>query len=243
MEEKLTFHTNNEFDKLIDLLDHPDQLQIRINFLKNSGHTLEDEVEGFIFYYDYYNGDINSIKEKLTAQEKYFKAKIDHKRSYKLTIGWAASIFIILGTSIYFYLQKQINNHTLDTIYEEVGLPNFMSKNESIEIDWKNIMFNYKTHQFQKIISISNPAKNDTLTYFQGIAAFRLKNYKNGIQLFNEVETKSDFFNKSLYFKAICYYQLNKIAAFEKTISEIKPEVNDPAFNEKVKELKSHLST
>jgi hypothetical protein len=135
-------------------------------------------------------------------------------------------------------LQKQINNHTLDTIYEEVGLPNFMSKNESIEIDWKNIMFNYKTHQFQKIISISNPAKNDTLTYFQGIAAFKLKNYKNGIQLFNEVETKSDFFNKSLYFKAICYYQLNKIAAFEKTISEIKPEVNDPAFNEKVKELK-----
>ena len=238
MEEKLTFHTNNEFDKLIDLLDHPDQLQIRINFLKNSGHTLEDEVEGFIFYYDYYNGDVNSIKEKLTAQEKYFRAKIDHKRSYKLTIGWAASIFIILGTSIYFYLQKQINNHTLDTIYEEVGLPNFMSKNESIEIDWKNIMFNYKTHQFQKIISISNPAKNDTLTYFQGIAAFRLNQYDKSINFLNQIRPNSKYINKALYFKAICYYQLNKIAAFEKTISEIKPEVNDPAFNEKVKELK-----
>jgi hypothetical protein len=33
MEKKLPFHTDTELDKLIELLDHPEQLRIRINFL------------------------------------------------------------------------------------------------------------------------------------------------------------------------------------------------------------------
>lgn len=243
MEKKLPFHTDTELDKLIELLDHPEQLRIRINFLKNSGYSLEDEVVGFIAYYDFYNGDVYSIKEKLTTQEKFFTAKIDQKRSYKLTLGWAAGIFILLGTSIYFYLQKQINNHTLDTIYEEVGLPNFMSENENIVVDWKNIMFNYKTKQFQKLTQIHNPNQNDTLCYFQGIAAFKLNQFDKSVNFLNQIRPNSKYINKALYFKAICYYRQEKTTLLKKTLSKIKLEANDPAFNEMTNELKSHLST
>lgn len=243
MEKKLHFHSDTELDKLINLLDHPEQLRMRIHYLKNSGHPLEDEVDGFIQFYDTHAGNCKLIKERLKLQENKLFTQLPVKKINWILIGTAASLMIILGTSTLFFLFKQQSKIPLNKPYEEIGLPNFMGENLFSKINWKEIMVLYKTNQFPKIISISNPAKNDTITYFQGVASFKLKNYKNGIQLFNEVETKSDFFNKSLYFKALCYYQLNKIAAFEKTISEIKLEVNDPAFNEKVKELKSHFST
>lgn len=238
MEKKLPFHTDTELDKLIDLLDHPEQLRMRILYLKNSGHDLEDEVAGFIAFYEANEGNTQILKEKLALQEKKMLKQLPSKKTNWNVLQWAAIFLIIVGSSLFFYLYKQQSYPTISTPYDEIGLPNFMGENPSSKRDWKQIMVYYKTNQFKKIISISNTSKNDTLSYFQGVSAFKLKNYKNGIQLFNEVETKSDFFNKSLYFKALCYYQLNKIAAFEKTISEIKLEVNDPAFNEKVKELK-----
>jgi hypothetical protein len=48
---------------------------------------------------------------------------------------------------------------------------------------------------------------------------------------------KSNYYNKALYFKALCYYKLNDINQAKKLLQGIKLEKNDPSFNEKVKEL------
>lgn len=240
MEKKLPFHTDTELDKLIDLLDHPEQLRMRINYLKNAGHSLDDEVDGFIAFYEANEGNTLVIKEKLKQQENKLLYQLPSKKTNWTALRWAASLFIILGSSIFYYLYQQQTKLNLTAPYEEIGLPNYMGENQQSQIDWKEIMVYYKTKQFQKIISISNTYKNDTLAYFQGVSAFKLQEYEKGVVLLNNVENKSNFFNKSLYFKALCYYQLENSTAFEKTLSEIKIETNDPAFNEKVKELKSN---
>jgi len=239
MEKKLPFHTDTELDKLIDLLDHPEQLRMRIHYLKNSSHPLEEEVDGFIAFYENNEGNTALIKEKIVTQETKFLKQLPAKKTNWTAIRWAASLVIILGSSFLLYYYKQVSKLPLIKPYEEIGLPNYMGENQHSTIDWKEIMVLYKTNQFSKIISISNPAKNDTLSYFQGIAAFKLKDYVDGIQRFNAIESKSNFLNKSLYFKALCFYQLENNTGFEKTLSKIKLDINDPAFNEKVKELKS----
>ena len=238
MEKKLPFHTDTELDKLIDLLDHPEQLRMRILYLKNSGHDLEDEVAGFIAFYEANEGNTQILKEKLSLQEKKMLKQLPSKKTNWNVLQWAAIFLIIVGSSLFFYLYKQQSNPTISTPYNEIGLPNFMGENPSSKIDWKQIMVYYKTNQFEKIISIQNVSKNDTLAYFQGISKFKLKHYENSIQGFNSIEKKSVFYNKSLYFKAFSFYKLKKRSQFEKILSEIKLEVNDPAFNEKVKALK-----
>jgi uncharacterized protein YhbP (UPF0306 family) len=237
MEKKLPFHSDTELDKLIDLLDHPEQLRMRINYLKNSGHALSDEIDGFIAFYEANEGHTKTIKEKLALEEKKLLDQLPSKKTNWTSIKWAASLLIIIGSSLFIYLYQQSNN-TLSTPYEEIGLPNYMGENPSSKIDWKKIMVYYKTNQYQKITSIQNSSNNDTLTYFQGVSEFRLKQYDKSIQRFNSINKKSAFYNKSLYFKAFGYHKLKKINQFEQTLSEIKLENNDPAFNEKVEELR-----
>ncbi len=238
MEKKLPFHTDTELDKLIDLLDHPEQLRMRIQYLKNSGHDIEDEVAGFIAFYEKYEGDVHTIEKKLAQQEERITKQLTPKNNTMVIIRWAASLLIIIGSSLFFYLQNQSNKSKLNAVYEEIGIANYMAENEKSEIKWNSIMYEYKSKQFQHIIELSNPTKNDTLFYFQGISAFKLSQFKNSIQFFNQIKKTSSFYNKSLYFKSIDLYNLQQINAFQKTISQIKPDKNDPDFNEKLDFLK-----
>ena len=238
MEKKLHFHTDPELDKLIDLFAHPEELKMRVQTLKNSGTMLSDEVEGFIAFYEKHKGDVHTIEKKLALQEERITKQLTPKNNTLVIIRWAASLLIIIGSSLFFYLQNQSNKSKLNAVYEEIGIANYMAQNEKSDIKWNSIMYEYKSKQFQHIIDISNPTKNDTLFYFQGISAFKLSQFKNSIQFFNQIKKTSFFYNKSLYFKSIDLYNLQQINAFQKTISQIKPDKSDPDFNEKLDLLK-----
>ena len=237
MEKKLPIDNASELDLLIDLLDQPKALQMRIDELRNSSSTLTDEVEGFIAYFDAYQGDTVRIKEKLTLQEKKLLHTIATSSSHWLFNKWAAAIALILAGGItYMLLNKPTAKQDLQP-YEEIGLPNYMGPSTTTSIDWKIVMVDFKTHQFNKIIALNNSTNNDTLIYFKGVSAFQLKQYTSSKQLFNKLTPKSNYYNKALYFKALCYYKLNDINQAKKLLQGIKLEKNDPSFNEKVKEL------
>ena len=229
-----------ELDQLIDLLDQPASLQVRMDALRNSTTPLTDEVEGFIAYYDAYQGDTVRIKEKLALQEIKLLQPITTSSTHWFLNKWAAAITLILAGGItYMLLNKPAAKQDLQP-YEEIGLPNYMSPSTATSIDWKVIMVDFKTHQFNKITALNNSTNNDTLTYFQGISAFQLKQFTTSKQLFNKLTPKSSYYNKSLYFKSLCYFEQNDLNQAKRLLQEIKFEKNDPSFNEKVKELK-HL--
>jgi len=240
MEKKLPMDSASELDQLIDLLDQPKALQLRMDALRNSSSPLADEVEGFMAYYDAYQGDTVRIKEKLALQEKKILQPITTSSTHWLLNKWAAAIALILAGGItYMLLNKTAAKQDLQP-YEEIGLPNYMGPSIASSIDWKIVMVDFKTHQFNKITALKNSTNNDTLTYFQGVSAFELKQFTTSEQLFNKLTPKSNYYNKALYFKALCYYKLNDIKQAKRVLQEIKLEKNDPSFNEKVKELK-HL--
>ncbi|NDF60689.1 MAG: hypothetical protein EB100_06365, partial [Crocinitomicaceae bacterium] len=111
-------------DKLIDLLDKPEQLRLRVNYLKNSTTSNTDEIEGFIAYYDAYEGDTERIKEKLALQEKKLLQPITTSSTHWLLNKWAAAIALILAGGItYMLLNKPAIKQDLQP-YEEIGLPN-----------------------------------------------------------------------------------------------------------------------
>ena len=240
MEKKLPMDSASELDQLINLLDQPKALRLRIDAIRNSTSPLSDEVEGFIAYYDAYQGDTERIKKKLALQEKKLLQPITTSSTHWILNKWAAAIALILAGGItYILMNKPAAKQDLQP-YEEIGLPNYMGPSTATSIDWKNIMVDFKTHQFNKITTLKNTTNNDTLTYFQGISTFQLKQFNESKQLFNKLTPKSSYYNKALYFKSLCYYEQNDLKQAKRLLQKIKLEKNDPSFNEKVKELK-HL--
>ena len=180
-----------ELDQLIDLLDQPASLQVRMDALRNSTTPLTDEVEGFIAYYDAYQGDTVRIKEKLALQEKKLLQPITTSSTHWLLNKWAAAIALILAGGItYMLLNKPAAKQDLQP-YEEIGLPNYMGPSTATSIDWKVIMVDFKTNQFNKITTLKNTTNNDTLTYFQGVSAFQLKQFTTSKELFNKLSPKA----------------------------------------------------
>ncbi len=235
MEKKLPTDIDSELDKLINLLSHPEQLKLRIQYLKQSGQVLSDEIEGFIAYYDTCEGNTDLILEKLATLEKHFTKKHTIKKNRYKSISWAASILILIGTSSYLYLIKYQSKDSF-TIkpYEEIGLPNYMGENTKNIIDWKVIMYDFKSRNYHTLLNTKNITLNDTLSYFKGIAAYNLHRFEKSIILLNTIQKTSIYHNKSLYFKALCYYNFKNTFQVKKLIKSIKKEENDPAFNEKV---------
>ena len=241
MEKKLPMDSASELDQLIILLDQPKALQLRIDTLRNSTSPLSDEVEGFIAYYDAYEGDTERIKEKLALQEKKSLQPITTSSTHWLLNKWAAAITLILAGGItYMLLNKPAIKQDLQP-YEEIGLPNYMGPSTATSIDWKNIMAYYKTNNFQKITTIANKKNNDTLAYFQGVSWFKQKKFQNGIQSFEKIPKQSIYSNKGNYFKALCYFKLNQNAQTKELLNNCDLDMYDPNFNQKVNELKEKL--
>lgn len=241
MEKKSLITTSTELDKLIDLLDSPEQLRLRVNYLKNSTYPLSDEVEGFLSYYEIHKGDTTIIKEKLEQLELKTVGKFIAPTKKRETIKWVASIALIIGCGIAMYVSLSKNNSMKVIPYEEIGIPNYMGPSTTSSIDWKNIMVHYKTNNFQKITTLGNKTKNDTLYYFQGIAWFKQKKFQKGIQSFEKIPIKSIYSNKGNYFKAFCYYKLNQNTRAKELLNYSQLDIHDPNFNQKVKELKEKL--
>jgi hypothetical protein len=241
MEKKSPITPSTELDKLIDLLDNPEQLRLRINYLKNSTYPLTDEVEGFLSYYEIYKGDTTIIKEKLEQLELKTVGKFIAPTKKWDTLKWVASIALIIGSGIALYVSLSENNSMKITPYVEIGIPNYMGPSTTSSIDWKNIMLHYKTNNFQKITALVNKKNNDTLAYFQGIAWFKQKKFQKGIQSFEKIPLKSIYCNKGYYFKALCYYKLNQNTKAKEVLKYSHLDNHDPNFNQKVKELKEKL--
>ncbi len=240
MEKELPPFDPITLDSLVDLLDSPAELKQKINVLEQNSHPLPDEVEGFIQYYKLYEGNSEKIKQQLKKLETNFVLPNSEKRNVYLR--WAAIFILVLGSSITYYLVQSSNTNQITTPYEEIGLPNYLGEDKSSQIDWKNVMFLYKTKQYRKLSFIENKQQNDTLSYFQGIAYIKTDQPKKGINTLKTINAKSHFHNKALYFQCIAYINLNKKEEFNSLLSKVKLEKKDPEFNEKLKKLKNYSS-
>jgi hypothetical protein len=240
MEKELPPFDPITLDSLVDLLDSPAELKQKINVLEQNSHPLPDEVEGFIQYYKLYSGDSEKIKKQLKKLETNFVVPNPQKRN--VFLRWAAIFILLIGSSITYYFVQSTNSPQIAVPYEEIGLPNYMGVNKTSNIDWKNVMFLYKTKQYRKLSVIENNHQNDTLSYFQGIASIKDKNIEAGIKKLEEISPKSKYYNKALYFQCIALITINETEKIKSLLPKINQEINDPEFNLKLKQLKNHSS-
>ena len=74
--------------ELIPLLDYPTFLAEKIRHLKME-ESLNEEVDGFIFLYDHYNGDTQQIKNYLTqSKQKITQSTLPKIRCYLCDSHW-----------------------------------------------------------------------------------------------------------------------------------------------------------
>ena len=237
MEKDISPYDTITLDSLIELLDSPEELKQKVDELKQTKSQLSDEVDGFVMYYDLYQGDCAKIKKQLGQHETKFNLPAIEKKMFPL--NWVAIFILLIGSSITYYLLKTNQIQEITSPYEDIGLPNYMGENKTSKIDWKNVMFLYKTKQFKKLIKIENHQKNDTLSYFQGIASIKKNQLENGIKTLSNIPQSSYYFNKARYFQCVAYIGLKNTEQSNLILLKVKLEKNDPEFNKKVKELKN----
>ena len=96
-------------EELIFLLDDPKGLEVKIKELREFD-KLDDEIAGFIFLYNKYDGNTHQIKTYL----KESKEIIIKKKQQNSNLKWVkyAAIFIaLIGTLTFFLNQEQELNY------------------------------------------------------------------------------------------------------------------------------------
>jgi len=222
--------------ELKSLLDYPTFLAEKIRLLKME-ESLNEEVEGFIFLYDHYNGDTQKIKNYL-AQSKQKITRSTLPKIHKLNwVKYAAIFALIIGIGSYLTLQKTTKNYYKTYVDTDPGLPVFMSINKRALDQW---MLEYKDKNYQKSLKtgmqlLNENPNNDTIQYYLGVIQLELNRPKQAFHYFSKINTeKSAFSNQTSWLKAICCMYANKPKAKQmlETIAH-----SDSFYNAKAKEL------
>jgi len=207
--------------ELIRLLDYPTFLSEKIRHLKME-EALNEEVDGFIFLYDHYNGDTQQIKNYLTqSKQKITRSTLPKIHNLKW-VKYAAIFALIIGVGSYLILPTTTKNYYKTYVDTDPGLPVFMSINKHTLDQW---MLEYKDKNYQKSLKTGiqllneNPS-NDTIHYYLGVIQLELNNPKQAFHYFSKINTqKSAFSEQTSWLTAICCMYTNKSKA--KQILEI----------------------
>jgi hypothetical protein len=222
-------------EELIFLLDDPKGLEVKIKELSEFDR-LDDEIAGFIFMYNKYDGNTHQIKTYL----KESKEIIIKKKQQNSNLKWVkyAAIFIaLIGTLTYFLNQEQELNYYEKYADTDMGLPVFMSINKNKLDNW---MLDYKEKNYTKalkeglLLSKESP-NNDTINYYIGVIELELNRPQQAINTLKKITAKESVFNeKTAFLKAICLLDINKKKA---KIAFIQIRNNKGFFSEKANDI------
>lgn len=222
--------------ELIPLLDYPTFLAEKIRHLKME-ESLNEEVDGFIFLYDHYNGDTQKIKSYLTqSKQKITRSTLPKIHKLKW-VKYAAIFAILIGIGSYLTLQKTTKNYYKTYADTDPGLPVFMSINKHSLDQW---MLEYKDRNYQKslktgMLLLNENPNNDTIQYYLGVIQLELNRPKQAFHYFSKINTeKSAFSEQTSWLKAISCMYANQPKAKQmlETIAQ-----SDSYYKAKAKEL------
>ncbi len=165
------------------------------------------------------------LKQKLKTFHQPAAKVVPMKFAAKKWLVAASTIAVILTAGWFLFLKKAPNEKLFASYFRpDPGLPTTMSSSDAYEFE--KAMIDYKNGDYQKAIdSWKSQAKNDTLTYFIGLANQSLNNNKEAINLLTQVANDP---NKPFY-KDACWYlglALLKEKDFSKAISYIEKSEN-----------------
>jgi tetratricopeptide (TPR) repeat protein len=205
-----------ELNKLIELLDSPDQLKLIIE--KNRAHKdLDQSIRGFIAMYDALDGDCDKMKNQMAANKnEILKSLIKPKKSiFTLKfIRYAAMFVLIIASSLFVYAYLFNNRIELSARYTDPGIPNFMNSEENH--DMSTIMFYYQKKNYQKAdiliqAALKQKPSNDTLNYYASVLMYMNERGDSGWKGFERLGKGNGTYKaKSKYYQGLIYVNQGK---------------------------------
>ena len=162
------------------------------------------------------------------------------KTNFKF-IAIAASVLIIIGaTSFYFFFKSPDLPELASKYYEpEIGLPVELAVSNS---KWDAVMNDLKSGNIkeskEKLDKLKSSGTNDTLSYFEGVLDYELKNYGEAIKNFSSVNESAYYFQKAQY-RLVLSYLMSKN---KKSALEAIDKATANKYFAKLSELKAELS-
>ena len=239
----------NEIEKLIQLLDSPETLKSRISYLKKQSDNSE-AILGFIELYDQLHGDCTAIKAYFNESEMA-TLKLIPKKQFKIGnyLKYAAILIVFLSIGGYYFLNQSSNSENIHEYYQDPGLPNFMSSDQSNSIkNIENILFEFNKKNYKKSIQLiekqlTNNSKNDTLNYYLGLNHFYENQYLKSIQDFQKIQNSNSIFSDRIYyFSALIDINEKDYINAKKSLIKIK-HTNDENLKIAVKKLLNHIES
>lgn len=201
-----------------------------------------------------YQNIVDVIKEtgKENLRKKLKDADIEMDASTPLTqpaklnvpfrfLAIAASVLIIIGaTSFYFFFKSPDLPELASKYYEpEIGLPVELAVSNS---KWDAVMNDLKSGNIkeskEKLDKLKSSGTNDTLSYFEGVLDYELKNYGEAIKNFSSVNESAYYFQKAQY-RLVLSYLMSKN---KKSALEAIDKATANKYFAKLSELKAELS-
>lgn len=236
-------HIDFEFIMHFFMTEKEEQKRVHfLNFLKANRALIEDDtIIGLLLYLDKHNWDHQKLEEKLTTLTYPFqkhRKTVKHKTNY---LKYVASIIIIAASilSILYLTDPPLSKY----FPVETGLPNLMSSYSTQDNKWEklNTAFQHEDYEFVYITCkelIANKMHSDTLYYFSGIAAYKLKKYEEAASYFNQIEQykKSVFLIDSEYLLALSLMSTKEKKQGKEILKSMSNDPNHP-YSLQAKEL------
>lgn len=189
----------------------------------------------------------NDLKNKFALADEELDiatiVSINKKTNYKV-LAIAASVILVVGVSIFFFLNGKKDYTQLAIKYYEAekGLPVEMgptSKFDKLMNLYK--LGNYTDAQRELDELFKNNSNNDTLLYFSAVVNDELKDYDSAISGYSKIPNSSTFFQKAQYRLVLTYLKTNEK---DKALDVIKQslENKEHLFYDKLSQLSSELS-
>ncbi|MBU3659841.1 MAG: hypothetical protein FGM14_08235 [Flavobacteriales bacterium] len=208
---------------LKQLMNRPDAFHSKIAELK-SHPNLSEELKGFLFLYDTYNGDITALKSYFSETKQLILGESKQKSSYTY-LKYAAVIILLVGIgSIFLFMNHAKQPHSL-AVFKEPGIPILMGGHPKIE--WGSLMFAIEEESSEKAIiewkKIQKIApENDSVNYFGGVVYFNANQFSKAEIYFKQnLKVESTYNDRSLYFLAIIDWKRNKRAEAKKKLLQL----------------------
>lgn len=156
------------------------------------------------------------LKNKFILADKELDGRasvisIGKKTNYKI-LSLVASVIVVIGISIFFFLNKKNDYSELTNKYYEAekGLPIEMGTSNKFD----NLMNSYKSgnlndanRQLDELLKKNS--QNDTLRYFYAVVNDELKNYQPAIIDYSSIPSSSHYFQKAQYRLVLTYLKTN----------------------------------
>lgn len=157
--------------------------------------------------------------------QQSYRQEQKSRKSYSFKfIGIAASLALIIGFSLYFFLYQKKQSLYASYYKPDPGLMTVMSYSD--QYDFEKAMVEYKNGDYSSAINVwqnqlKTQSNNDTLLYFLG-AAFQAKGNIDSAEIYLQKvtnESQSAFFSEANWYLGLIYLQKNQK---EKAIDYLK---------------------